>query len=80
MLKYMLEMAEARRATPGRRIYNYAMAAVLVAVGIWVFATGAPGWIFLAVAAVDAVVDIVLVNSWVKHDALRTSRSAGDSV
>ena len=80
MLKYVREMAEARRATRGRRIYNYAMAAVLVAVGIWVFATGAPGWIFLAVAAVDAVVDIFLVNSWVKHDALRTSRSAGDSV
>ncbi|WP_133204541.1 MULTISPECIES: hypothetical protein [Arthrobacter] len=76
----MLEMAEARRATAGRRIYNYAMAAVLVAAGIWVFTTGAPGWIFLAVAAGDAAFDFFLVNSWVKHDALRTSRSAGDSV
>ncbi|MCX2750512.1 hypothetical protein OOZ51_22310 [Arthrobacter sp. MI7-26] len=79
MLKYVREMAEARRATPGRRVYNYGMAAVLVALGIWVLATGAPGWIFLTVVAAEAVFDFFLVNSWVKEDAWRIIRTAGES-
>jgi hypothetical protein len=79
MLKYVREMAEARRATPGRRLYNYGMAAVLVAVGVWVLAAGAPGWIFLAVVAAEAAFDFFLVNSWVKEDALRTFRTEGES-
>ncbi|WP_133204529.1 MULTISPECIES: hypothetical protein [Arthrobacter] len=46
------------------------MAAAIMGVGIWIFVSGAPGWIFLAVVSADAVVDFFLVNSWVKADAV----------
>jgi hypothetical protein len=77
MLKYMRERSEARIATPGRRNYNYASAAIMLAVGIWVFSTGAPGWMFLAAVAAVAVFDAFLTSKWVKEDALRATESAG---
>jgi hypothetical protein len=80
MLKYMRERSEARIATPGRRNYNYASAAIMMAVGIWVFSTGAPGWMFLAAVAAVAAFDVFLTSKWVREDALRDSQAAGRSV
>ena len=79
MLEYLRERSEARRATPGRRIYNYGSAAMLVAVGIWVFTTAAPGWIFLAAVAAVAAYDVFLTGKWVREDALRLSETASES-
>jgi hypothetical protein len=80
MLKYMRERSEARIATPGRRNYNYASAGIMMAVGIWVFSTGAPGWMFLAAVAAVAAFDVFLTSKWVREDALRDSQAAGRSV
>jgi hypothetical protein len=48
-----------------------------MAVGIWVFSTGAPGWIFLAAVAAVAAFDVFLTSKWVREDALRDSQAAG---
>ena len=73
MLKYMRERSEARIATPGRRNYNYASTAILMAVGTWVFSTGEPGWIFVVAVAAVAALDVFLTSKWVRQDALRDS-------
>lgn len=78
MLKYLRERSEARIATPGRRIYSYVSAAVLMAIGIWVFSTSAPAWIFLAAVVAVAAFDVFLTSKWVREDALRLSRTAAE--
>lgn len=72
MLKYLRERSEARIATPRRRIYNYVSAAILMAVGIWVFSTSEPAWIFLAAVVAVAVFDGFLTSKWVREDASRS--------
>jgi hypothetical protein len=52
---------------------------MLVAVGIWVFTTAAPGWIFLAAVAAVAAYDVFLTSKWVREDALRLSETASES-
>lgn len=70
MLHYFRETQQARKATRARRIYNYASAAVLLAVAAWTFVVLAPAWIFWAVFAASFVLDAFLARKWVRDDAL----------
>jgi hypothetical protein len=75
MLNHFRETSEARNATPGRRIYNYVSVALQLAVGVWVFTTLAPAWIFVVAVAILWVLDIFLTRKWVREDALKAYRA-----
>lgn len=76
MLNYFRETQEARIATPGRRIYNYASAAVILLVTALVFAGLVPLWIFWIAFPVSLVLDALLTRKWIREDALRDYRAA----
>jgi membrane protein implicated in regulation of membrane protease activity len=75
MLNYIRERQEALGATPGRRIYNYASGAVILAVMALVFANLAPLWIFWIAFPVSIVLDVFLTRKWIRDDALRGYRA-----
>ena len=75
MLNYFRETQEARIATPGRRIYNYASGAVILLVMALVFANLAPLWIFWIAFPVSLIMDIFLTRKWIREDALRDYRA-----
>ncbi len=75
MLNFFREAQEARLATPGRRIYNYASGAVILGVVALVFANLAPLWIFWIAFPVSLVLDVFLTRKWIREDALRDYRA-----
>ncbi len=75
MLKHFREAQEARIATSGRRIYNYASGAVVLVVMALVFANLAPLWIFWIAFPVSLVLDVILTRKWIREDALRDDRA-----
>jgi membrane protein implicated in regulation of membrane protease activity len=76
MLNYFRETQEARIATPGRRIYNYASGGVILVVTAFVFGGLVPLWIFWIAFPVSLVLDALLTRKWVREDALRDHRAA----
>jgi membrane protein implicated in regulation of membrane protease activity len=75
MLNYIRERQEALGATPGRRIYNYASGAVILAVMALVFAGLARTWIFWMAFVVSVVLDAFLTRKWIQEDALSDYRA-----
>jgi membrane protein implicated in regulation of membrane protease activity len=75
MLNYFRERQEALNATPGRRIYNFVSAAVILAVMAGVFAGLAPLWMFWIAFPVSVVLDVFLTRKWIREDALRDFRA-----
>lgn len=75
MLNYFRERQEALDATSGRRIYNYASGAVVLAVMALVFAGIAPVWASWATLIASCVLDVFLTRKWISEDALRSYRS-----
>ncbi|WP_211880943.1 NfeD family protein [Pseudarthrobacter albicanus] len=75
MLNYIRERQEALAATPGRRFYNYAAGAVILAVMALVFAGLAPIWISWATFAASCVLDTFLTRRWIREDTLRAYRA-----
>ncbi|MBT2536256.1 hypothetical protein [Arthrobacter sp. ISL-69] len=75
MLNYFRETQEARTATPGRRIYNYASTGVILVVMALVFAGLVPLWIFWIAFPVSLVLDAFLTRKWIREDALRDYRA-----
>ncbi|WP_205651395.1 hypothetical protein [Arthrobacter pascens] len=75
MLNYFRETQEARIATPGRRIYNYASGAVVLAIMAFVIAGLAPAWISWTAFAVSCLLDAFLTRKWIRADALRDYRA-----
>ena len=71
MLNYFRETQEARIATPGRRIYNYASGAVILAIMAIVIAGLAPVWISWTAFAVSCLLDAFLTRKWIRADTLR---------
>ncbi|NKR10612.1 MULTISPECIES: hypothetical protein [unclassified Paenarthrobacter] len=76
MLNYFRETQEARIATPGRRIYNYTSAGVILVVMVLVFAGLTPLWLFWVAFPMSLVLDALLTRKWVREDALRDYRAA----
>jgi hypothetical protein len=76
MLNYFREAQEARMATPGRRIYNYASGAVILVVVALVFANLAPLWIFWIAFPVSLILGAFLTRKWIREDALRDYRAS----
>lgn len=74
MLNYFRERQEALNATPGRRTYNYASGAVVLAVMALVFAGLVPIWTSWATFAGSLVLDAFLARKWIREDALRDYR------
>ena len=75
MLNYFRETQEARFATRARRIYRYASAGFVVAVGFWVIAGLAPVWTSWTALGASFVLDAFLTRKWIREDALRAYRS-----
>lgn len=75
MLNYFRETQEARAATPGRRVYNYASAGLILVVMALVFAGLVPLWIFWIAFPVSLVLDALLTRRWIREDALRDHRA-----
>lgn len=75
MLNYIRERQEALGATSGRRIYNYASGAVILAVMALVFAGLAPTWIAWSAFVVSVVLDVFLTRTWIREDALKAYRA-----
>ena len=75
MLNYFRESQEARMATRGRRIYNYASGAVILAIMAIVIAGLAPVWISWTAFAVSFVLDALLTRAWIRADALGDYRA-----
>jgi hypothetical protein len=75
MLNYIRERQEALGATPGRRIYNYASGALVLAVMALVIAGLAPIWISWATLVASCVLDVFLTRKWIREDALRGYRA-----
>lgn len=75
MLNYIRERQEALGAAPGRRIYNYASGAVILATIALVLSGLAPIWIFWATFAASCVLDVFLTRTWIRNDALRAYRA-----
>lgn len=75
MLNYFRETQDARIATLGRRVYNYASSAVILAVMAFVFVGLAPAWIFWTAFAVSCLLDAFLTRKWLRADALRDYRA-----
>ena len=71
MLNFFREAHEARIATPGRRIYNYASGAVVLVVMALVFSGLVSIWISWATFAGALVLDAFLTRKWIREDALR---------
>ena len=71
MLNYFRETQDARIATPGRRIYNYASAGVILVVMALVFAGLVPLWIFWIAFPMSVVLDALMTRRWIREDALR---------
>lgn len=76
MLNYFRETQEARIATPGRRIYKYTSAGVILVVMVLVFAGLTPLWLFWVAFPMSLVLDALLARKWVREDALRDYRAA----
>lgn len=75
MLHYFRERQEALNATPGRRIYNFVSAAVVLAVMALVFAGVAPVWVSWATFAASVILDVLLTRKWIREDLLRDFRA-----
>lgn len=75
MLNYFREAQEARIATPGRRIYNYASGALVLAVMALVFANLAPIWVSWATLVASCALDVFLTRKWIREDSLRYYRA-----
>jgi hypothetical protein len=66
---------EARMATPGRRIYNCASAAIILVVMALVFAGLVPLWIFWTAFPVSLGLGALLTRKWIREDALKGYRA-----
>jgi membrane protein implicated in regulation of membrane protease activity len=75
VLDYFREAQEARMATPGRRIYNCASAAIILVVMALVFAGLVPLWIFWIAFPVSLGLDALLTRKWIREDALKGYRA-----
>ncbi|MGY4544273.1 quinol-cytochrome oxidoreductase complex cytochrome b subunit [Arthrobacter sp. UYNi723] len=75
MLNYIRERQDALGATPGRRIYNYASGALVLAVMALVFAGYAPIWSSWTTLAASCVLDFFLIRKWIRDDALKAYRA-----
>lgn len=71
MLTYFRERQEALDATPGRRIYNYASGALVLAAMALVIAGLAPIWVSWATLVASCVLGFFLSRNWIREDALR---------
>lgn len=74
MLHYLSELHAARRATPGRRRYNLISGVLLLVIGASLFVGSAPFPVFVAVFCADLALDVALVVSWARRDALAAYR------
>ncbi|GAA5191715.1 hypothetical protein GCM10023346_11900 [Arthrobacter gyeryongensis] len=70
MLYYLSELHAARRATPGRRRYNLISGVLLIVVAGALFVAGAPFPVFVVIFCADLALDVALVVSWARKDAL----------
>lgn len=75
MLNYFRERQEALDATPGRRIYNYASGALVIAVMALVIAGLAPIEVSWATLVASCVLDFFLSRIWIREDALGAYRA-----
>lgn len=75
MLNYIRERQEALDATSGRRIYNYASGAVIIAVIAIVFTGLASIWLSWATFVASCLLDFFLTRRWIREDALRAYRT-----
>lgn len=75
MLNYFRERQEALNATPGRRIYNYASGALVLAVMALAFAGLVPVWVSWATLIASLVLDFFLIRNWIRGDALKAYRA-----
>ena len=75
MLNNFREAAEARRATPGRRLYGYVSAAIIVVLILAVIFWSMPLWLFIAIVVAGVALDVVLIRRWVNEDLLSSSKA-----
>lgn len=75
VLDYLREAQEARMATPVRRIYDFASAAIILVVMALVFAGLVPLWIFWTAFPVSLGLGALLTRKWIREDALKGYRA-----
>ena len=75
MLTYFRERQEALGATPGRRTYNYASGALVLAVMALVIAGLAPIWVSWATLVASCVLDFFLTRTWIREELLKAHRA-----
>ena len=75
MLHFFREWQEASHATPGRRMYHWVSAAVLLGILVWTFVVHVPVWFFPVILVVDSVLYIFLIRKWIRDDLLSAYRA-----
>ena len=74
MLYYLDELRTAMNATPGRRRYNLISSVVFIVIAAALFVAGAPFPVFVAFFCASFFLDIALVVTWARSDALAAYR------